>query len=391
MTFRAERARPADGGPVRWVVIDDSWSLHREACAFLESLRAADRSPNTERVYAGRVALFLNWSTDSGVDWTQPTFLQLNSLLRWLATSPYAKRRPTGAHRVRSKSTANAVFTTVSEFLRFGATQGWVPPSVPAMITSQKYLRFAPTGYDVGEQEQYRHIQTRTIKYREPGRTPEYLSPSQVDTLLRSVSHDRDRFLLLLMLTTGMRVGEALGLSREDTHFLARSDALGCRLTGPHVHVRRRLNENGALAKSRYERTIPVTTDVVEAYADYQFERDGIVPGGQSDSVFVNLFRPPLGQAMRYSTVKDLFDRLARECGFPVRPHMLRHTAATRWIEAGVAPDVVQALLGHVAFTSTSVYLHANTERMRAAVEQTATRTGQRTTGTVDLVGLVSR
>jgi len=136
MTFRAERARPADGGPVRWVVIDDSWSLHREACAFLESLRAADRSPNTERVYAGRVALFLNWSTDSGVDWTQPTFLQLNSLLRWLATSPYAKRRPTGAHRVRSKSTANAVFTTVSEFLRFGATQGWVPPSVPAMITS---------------------------------------------------------------------------------------------------------------------------------------------------------------------------------------------------------------------------------------------------------------
>ena len=136
MTFRAERACPADDGSARWVVIDDAWSLHREACAFLESLRAADRSPNTERVYAGRVALFLNWSTDSGVDWTQPTFLQLNSLLRWLATSPYAKRRPTGAHRVRSKSTANAVFTTVSEFLRFGATQGWVPPSVPAMITS---------------------------------------------------------------------------------------------------------------------------------------------------------------------------------------------------------------------------------------------------------------
>ncbi|MDX2401498.1 tyrosine-type recombinase/integrase, partial [Microbacterium algeriense] len=97
--------------------------------------------------------------------------------------------------------------------------------------------------------------------------------------------------------------------------------------------------------------------------------------GSRSDSVFVNLFRPPLGQAMRYSTVKDLFDRLTRECGFPVRPHMLRHTAATRWIESSVAPDVVQALLGHVAFTSTSVYLHANTERMRAAVEQTAAGT----------------
>jgi site-specific recombinase XerD len=59
--------------------------------------------------------------------------------------------------------------------------------------------------------------------------------------------------------------------------------------------------------------------------------------------------------------------------------------------EAGVAPDVVQALLGHVAFTSTSVYLHPNTERMRDAVEQTATRTGQNSTGTIDLMGLVSR
>ena len=101
MTFRAERARPADDGSVRWVVIDDAWSLHREACAFLESLRAGDRSSNTERVYAGRVALFLNWSTASGVDWTQPTFLQLHGFLRWLATSPYATRRSTGALRVR--------------------------------------------------------------------------------------------------------------------------------------------------------------------------------------------------------------------------------------------------------------------------------------------------
>ena len=101
-----------------------------------------------------------------------------------------------------------------------------------------------------------------------------------------------------------------------DTHFPARSDALGCTLTGPHV--RRRLNEDGALAKSRRERTIPVTNNVVEAYADYQFERDGIVPGMRSDSAFVNLFCLPLRQVMRYSTVQDLFDRLAGECGFPV-------------------------------------------------------------------------
>jgi site-specific recombinase XerD len=51
---------------------------------------------------------------------------------------------------------------------------------------------------------------------------------------------------------------------------------------------------------------------------------------------------------------------------------MFRHTAATRWMEAGVAPDVVQALMGHVSFASTAIYLHATQERMREAVERTA-------------------
>jgi integrase len=245
MTFRGERARSGDDGPDRWVVVDDAWNLQVEACWFLGSLRAADRSPNTERVCAGRLALYLNWCTVSGVDWWKPTFLQLHDFLRWLATSLYGTRRSTGAVRVRSKSTANAVFTTVSEFLRFGATQGWVPPKVPAMITNQKYLRFVPAGFDVGEEGQFRRVQARTIKYREPGRSPQHLNNDQVKALLHNVCHDRDRFLVLLMVTTGLRVGEVLGLAREDTHFLARSEVLGCGQAGPHVHVRRRVNENG--------------------------------------------------------------------------------------------------------------------------------------------------
>lgn len=79
---------------------------------------------------------------------------------------------------------------------------------------------------------------------------------------------------------------------------------------------------------------------------------------------------------MSYANTKELFDRLGRACGFPVRPHMFRHTAATRWLEAGAAPDVVQALLGHVSFASTAIYLHASRERMRDALERTAARSG---------------
>lgn len=60
MAYRAERAvSPADGA-VSWVLVDGDYELHAEACAFLAGLRGLDRSINTERVYAGRVAAFLS-------------------------------------------------------------------------------------------------------------------------------------------------------------------------------------------------------------------------------------------------------------------------------------------------------------------------------------------
>jgi site-specific recombinase XerD len=51
---------------------------------------------------------------------------------------------------------------------------------------------------------------------------------------------------------------------------------------------------------------------------------------------------------------------------------MMRHTAATNWIRAGVDIDVVRALLGHVSLASTTVYLHASDEDCRRAVETVA-------------------
>lgn len=132
-----------------------------------------------------------------------------------------------------------------------------------------------------------------------------------------------------------MRIGETLGLRREDMHLLSNSASLGCRVAGPHVHVRRRANANGALAKSRFPRSIPVTEELVGLYADYAHERDRVGEAAGCDMVFVNLYRQPLGRPLGYHNAKDMFDRLARRAGFAVRPHVLRHTAATRWVRCG--------------------------------------------------------
>lgn len=168
-----------------------------------------------------------------------------------------------------------------------------------------------------------------------------------------------------------MRIGEALGLRREDMHFLPRSTELGCQLRGPHVHIKRRANDNGALAKSRFERTVPITDEIADLYADYQYERFRL-KADESDMVFVNLYRQPLGRPMSYSNAKDTFDRLADRAGFTVRPHMLRHTAATAWIRVGTPRDVVQNLLGHVSGSSMEPYLHPTSQDTRDAVEQVA-------------------
>ena len=360
-------------------MIDDStYQLHREASAYIDSLRARDLSRNTERIYAGRAALYLTSCAAHGVDWSRPTLGQLARFMRWLVQEPLPSRRRDGGgqQRFRSEKTANAVMTTVCEFLRFGARYGWVPPKVAAQLTQQKYLAYLPPGYNAGEDGQFRTVRARELKFVVVNDSIDWLTFQDVERLLAVTAHARDRFLVALLWCTGLRIGEALGLRREDMHLLSNSRSLGCQVEGPHIHVRRRLNENGALAKSRHPRSVPVTAELVALYAEYVYEREQVPEAVDGDLVFVNLFRGVLGRGMTYSTAKDLFNRLARKADLTARPHMLRHGAATAWIRAGQPRDVVQKLLGHLSSSSMAPYIHASEADKRAAVEKVAARRG---------------
>jgi integrase/recombinase XerD len=363
--FRAEQAvSPTDGG-VWWVVIDPELVVHREASAFLAGLHGADRSPHTIRAYAGRVALFLGWCAAAGVDWRRVELAELARFKHWLEITPIQKGRS------RSGSTVNAILTAVCELLRFCAVTGVIEAAVAERLSERRWLRFAPPGFDAGESGQFRTVRARALKARASSPFPEALTGEQVTTVLGCCRRPRETFTVILLRDTGLRIGEALGLRRCDMHLLPDSRALGCTVVGAHVHVRHRANPNGALAKSRFPRTVPASDAVLDAYADYQHERDRLV-GEDSEMVLVNLYHAPLGAAMTYRAAKGFFDRIAGECGFAVRPHMLRHTAATDWVRAGTDLDVVRALLGHVSLAATSVYLHARDEDKRRAVEAVA-------------------
>lgn len=370
--FRAERAvSPVDGTEL-WVVLDSGLVRHGEASDFLRCLQGAACSRHTVRVYAGRVALFLGWCGDHGVEWASISLPEMASFKHWTEVTPWR------GWQFRSGSTVNAILTAVCEFLRFCARTGLIDQAVADRLSERRFLRFLPPGFDPGESGQFRTVRARAIKARAETPFPDALTPDQAKAVRGCCRRPREDFLVTLLHDSGMRIGEALGLHRADMHLLPDSRSLGCAVVGAHVHVRHRTNPNGALAKSRFPRSVPASDAVLGAYADYQVERSAVVGADDNDMVLVNLYHRPLGAAMTYRGAKGFFDRLASECGFPVRPHMLRHTAATNWVRAGVDLDVVQRLLGHASLASSTVYLHAADEDKRRAVDAVAAGTRYR-------------
>ncbi|KUL69414.1 integrase [Streptomyces sp. NRRL WC-3605] len=363
-------------GSTYWVVVNEAFELHIEACAYLAGLRNDDRAYNTQRTYAGRIALYLSYCMENAVDWTRPSLAQLMAMMRWLVDEPLPPkgRRPRAEPRFREKGTANAIMGTIGEFLSWSSLQGWVPSTVVSQLLQPKFLHYTPPGFDPGEDGQHRTVQERRIKYRVSVPGYEWLSDDEIHKLVQVTTHARDRFLVSLLAVTGMRIGEGLGLRREDMHFLPDSTSLGCRVGGPHVHVRRRLNSNNAYAKSRYPRWIPVEAETVALYSDYRYERDAVPEAAGGDMVFVNLFRAPLGEPMKYPSTYELFKRLASRAGFRARPHMLRHSAITRWVRSGVARDVAQDMAGHLSPQSMDPYTHATDQDKREAVKLVAAK-----------------
>lgn len=377
VSYRAWRAVSPSDGSVSWVVADDELDLHVEGCAFLTGLRARDRSVNTERVYAGRVALFLSWCAAEGVEWHRPRLDHMVRFKRWLVTEPAAA--PGRQPKRRSTSTAHAILGTVCEFFRFCAQHELVDAELVERLYEPRFLKFLPEGFDAGEDGQHRTVRSKLLRFAVAEEPFEFIEPDRVEELVAAAENCRDRFLVALVAMTGVRIGEALGLNREDMHLLADSRTLGCPVVGPHLHVRRRAdNANGALAKSRYPRSIPVPEAAATLYADYAHERhQRLGAADEGRLVFVNLYRPPLGGPLRYHNVKEMFDRLGAATGMVVRPHLLRHTAATTWLRQGSSRDTVQHLLGHASPASMQPYFHPDEGDKRAAVEAGAAWVGR--------------
>lgn len=150
----------------------------------------------------------------------------------------------------------------------------------------------------------------------------------------------RDRAIIEMLYSSGVRVGELISLKIKDMDF-----------KGKTVNV---------LGKGKKERLLPVTAQAIDSIENYLLKRP---TGKEKDSIiFCNL----KGEQLTERGVQYIIDTLAKNCGIyrKITPHMLRHSFATHFLENGMNLRYLQALLGHSNLSTTEIYTHLSIEEL---------------------------
>src|SRR5664280_1693352 len=199
---------------------------------------------------------------------------------RWTAARDGRSSTTVTSNTTVRRSTCGllSIVAAVVEFVRFGASRDWCAPAVAGRLSSRTELRFIPRGMERGERTDTPVVQRRAVRRRRVERPPATLTAGQVGAVVDACANLRDRFVVAALYATGLRLAELCGLHLADLHFVPSAVHLGCQVSGPHLHVvRREDNENRALAKSIWPRVMPVTTGPVRCHNAYRRQRD-LVP-----------------------------------------------------------------------------------------------------------------
>lgn len=149
-----------------------------------------------------------------------------------------------------------------------------------------------------------------------------------------------------MLYSSGLRVSELVGLNHADV------DLSGCSL-----RVR---------GKGKKERIVPIGRVAVQAMKDYLAIK---APRDTGDSLEKPVFKNRLGGRLTDRSVRRMILKYTRRIALAkdVSPHMLRHSFATHMLDRGADLRSVQELLGHENLSTTQIYTHVTTKRLKEA------------------------
>jgi integrase/recombinase XerC len=223
-------------------------------------------------------------------------------------------------HRKNKKSSIARKISTLRSFFKYLIREQVISSNPAKSVSTPKVEKTLPTTLTVDEA--FRLMES-------PQSLPEKSSDVAKENRLR------DRAILELLYSSGLRVSELVGLNLNQLD----SDLGIARVMG----------------KGRKERIVPVGAKAIEALKAYLEDR-GVFRG--EDPIFINSF----GGRLTTRSVGRLIKKYTRHSGIfrKVSPHSLRHTFATHLLDAGADIREIQEMLGHSSLSTTQRYTHVS-------------------------------
>jgi len=232
-------------------------------------------------------------------------------------------------HRRNKKSSIARKVSTLRSFYKYLVRERLVPSNPAKAVSTPKVEKLLPTALTVDE----------AFRLME--------APAEKKGL-------RDRAILELLYSSGVRVGELVGINVNQL-----DQDLGI------VKV---------MGKGRKERIVPVGLKAIEALKAYLQERGDM---GEEEPLFVN----SRGGRLTARSVGRLVKKYTKRSGIfrKVSPHSLRHTFATHLLDAGADIREIQEMLGHASLSTTQRYTHLSLGRLMEVYDKAHPRSFKNT------------
>lgn len=242
------------------------------------------------------------------------TTLEVRAFLAMMRNSGYAK------------ATIARKLATLRSFYRYLVRRGELEASPVSVVRTPRRQRRLPRCLDIEQIERL-------------------LAAPDTATLLGA----RDRAVLETIYSGGLRIGELVALDLEDLDEFSEA-----------VRVR---------GKGKKERLAPLGTKAMEALDNYLSLRAAAFGPASRGPLFVN----KAGRRLSTRSVRRKLTKYLRQAGIDahVSPHTLRHSFATHMLNAGADLRSVQELLGHEKLSTTQIYTHLTTGRLKEVYDRT--------------------
>ena len=271
-----------------------------------------------------------------------------------------------------SKNTVEAYMRDYTSFAAFILRQYDVPPTKVEQYMVERYLAFLFEECRHAKASQARELsgvkafynylllndkieQSPTELITTPKRSrplPDVLSVEEIEQIINSIPLDtpkgvRDRAMLELLYSCGLRVSELTALRLSDLFF-------------GEGYIR-------VLGKGSKQRLVPIGNVARERVMMYMDCRES-KKAKDKDILFLNNRGKALTRVMIFTIIREAVERAGIDK--TVSPHTFRHSFATHLLAGGASIRQVQEMLGHESIETTEIYTHLDTSRLRETVEK---------------------